>query len=106
VYVADVSGTAGVSRMWSRPNTASGALTQLSSTTSILDAGPILSPDGNTIYATGWDPLNDSAGLQLQSLPNKYLNQKAPLSNQRAGPSFFILLPRASCAVWVLFATG
>ena len=71
VYVADVSGTAGVSRMWSRPNTASGALTQLSSTTSILDAGPILSPDGNTIYATGWDPLNDSAGLQLQSVPNK-----------------------------------
>ncbi|HEY5221332.1 MAG TPA: hypothetical protein VIJ29_04330 [Candidatus Paceibacterota bacterium] len=71
VYVADVSGTSGVSRTWSRANTASGALTQLSSTSTILNVGPILSPDGSTIDVIGWDPANDSAGLELQSVPNK-----------------------------------
>jgi len=71
IYVADVSGTSGVSRTWSRPNTASGALTQLSSTSTILNVGPILSLDGSTIGVIGWDPANDSAGLQLQSVPNK-----------------------------------
>jgi hypothetical protein len=71
VYVADVSGAQGVTRTWSRANTASATLAQLSSTSTILASGSILSSDGNTINVIGWDPANDAAGLQMKSMPNK-----------------------------------
>ena len=71
VYVADVSGAQGVTRVWSRANTASASLVQLSSTSTILASGSILSPDGNTINVIGWDPQNDAAGLQMNPIPNK-----------------------------------
>jgi hypothetical protein len=71
VYVGDVSGAQGVQRIWSRANTASGSLVQLSSTSTILASGSILSVDGNTIDVIGWDPANDAAGLQMVPVPNK-----------------------------------
>jgi hypothetical protein len=71
VYVADVSGAQGVQRIWSRANTASASLVQLSSTSTILAMGSILSADGNTINVIGWDPANDAAGLQMVPVPNK-----------------------------------
>jgi hypothetical protein len=71
VYVADVSGAQGVQRIWSRANTASASLVQLSSTSTILAMGSILSADGNTIDVFGWDPANDAAGLQMVPVPNK-----------------------------------
>ena len=71
IYVADMSGAQGVDRTWSRPNSASATMKQLASTSTILNMGPILSADGSTIDVIGWDPANDSAGLQLQPIPNK-----------------------------------
>jgi hypothetical protein len=68
VASSDASGSQGVNHF--AKVDPSGTLTPLSSTSPILAVGGGVSLDGNSLYVTGWDPLDDGAGLQVKFVPN------------------------------------